>query len=120
MAPLCELQERHGVNLGIGYKNMKACAIFVDYISLEQQQALVNLLTKVKFFSLQFDGSTDVGNTEDELLLVVFCDPFSADGKIRSEFYTVKRPKRADAEGLFACLKAAMSFMSIDSWEKRW
>ena len=30
MAPLCELLERHGVNLGTGYKNEKVCATFVD------------------------------------------------------------------------------------------
>ena len=35
MAALCELQERHGVDLGSGCKNEKACATFVDYISLE-------------------------------------------------------------------------------------
>ena len=36
MAPLCELLERHGVDLGTGYKNQKACTTFVDYISQEQ------------------------------------------------------------------------------------
>ena len=36
MAPICELQERHVVNLGTGYKNEKACATFIDLIALEQ------------------------------------------------------------------------------------
>jgi len=44
MAPLCELLEWHGVNLGSGYKNQKACATFVDYISQEQQHVVVNSL----------------------------------------------------------------------------
>ena len=33
MAPLCELEERHGVNLGSGYKNINVCSEFVSYIA---------------------------------------------------------------------------------------
>jgi hypothetical protein len=35
MKPLCDLQERHGVELGARYKNGDACAIFVNYIAKE-------------------------------------------------------------------------------------
>ena len=84
VAALCELQERHGVDLGSAYKNEKACATFVDYISLQQQRMLVNLLARARFFSLQLDGSADSANIEDELFLVVFCDPYSADGRVTS------------------------------------
>ena len=30
--PLCELEERHGVDLGLGFKNDQACATFVAYV----------------------------------------------------------------------------------------
>ena len=121
MAPLCELHERHGVNLGNGYKNEKACATFVDYISLEQQHTIVNLLARAKFFSLQLDGSTDSGNVEDEVFLVVFSDPYSADGRIhvRNDFLTVRRLKRANAEGLMACLRATMGCLGVAKWESK-
>ena len=33
MGPLCVLEERHGVDLGAGYKNSQACSMFVDYIA---------------------------------------------------------------------------------------
>ena len=59
MGDLCELQERHGVDLGSGYKNEKACATFVDLILLDQRRMLVNLLDRARFFSLQLDGSAD-------------------------------------------------------------
>ena len=36
MAPLCALEEKHGVDLGSGYKNDKACATFVEYIAKQQ------------------------------------------------------------------------------------
>ena len=32
MSALCELEEKHGVNLATGYKNEIACAEFVSYI----------------------------------------------------------------------------------------
>ena len=32
LAPLCELEEKHGVGLETGYKNDQACANFVHYI----------------------------------------------------------------------------------------
>ena len=32
MAPLCELQGKHGVELGSGYKNNQACLVFINYV----------------------------------------------------------------------------------------
>ena len=72
MSALCELEEKHGVDLGVGYKNNQACAVFVDYIAWAQREALAAQLAKAKFFSIQADGSTDCGNVEDELYLVVY------------------------------------------------
>lgn len=121
MAALCELQERHGVDLGSGYKNEKTCATFMDYISLEQRRMLVDSLGRARFFSLQLDGSADSGNVEDEVFLVVFCDPYSTDGKVhvRNNFLTVRCPGRSNAAGLFACLKAAMGFVGVSNWESK-
>ena len=77
MSALCELEEKHGVNLGAGYKNNQACAVFVDYIAQAQREALAAQLAKAKFFSIQADGSTDSRNVEDELYLVVYFDPLN-------------------------------------------
>ena len=52
MGMLCELEERHGVDLGNGYKNDMACASFVDYIAGKQRQILVSALAGAKFFSV--------------------------------------------------------------------
>ena len=72
MQPLCNLEERHGIKLGSGYKNDQACATFVEYIALEQKERLQDALGKCRFFSLQADGTTDAGNIEIELFLVLF------------------------------------------------
>ena len=82
MGVLCKLEERHGVDLGQGYKNDKACASFVDYIANEQRQILVSALAGAKFFSLQADGSTNADNVEDELFLVLYFDPHAKGGKV--------------------------------------
>ena len=96
---LCQLQERHGVKLGECYKNDHACANFVEYIARDLQCQLGESLHKVasspglrgegkgrpgdeaihkaKFYSIQMDGSTDSGNKEEELFLVVYFDPLS-------------------------------------------
>ena len=45
MAPLCQLEERHGVDLGHGYKNELACATFIHYIAQEQRQLRLSSIT---------------------------------------------------------------------------
>ena len=69
MKAICELEERHGVDLGTAYKNNQAWATFVEYIAKEQQQVLAPALSAAKFYSFQCDRTTDCGNAEDELIL---------------------------------------------------
>ena len=82
MKAVCELEERHGAELGQGYKNDQICATFVEFIAHEQQEQLMATLSRSKFFSLQADGSTDVGNIDEELFLVLHFDPYSKDRKV--------------------------------------
>ena len=93
MGPLCELEDRHGVDFSQGYKNDQACATFVSYIADEQRQILVHALTGVHFFSLQADGSTDAGNVENELFLTLYFDLYTNDGKVHvhSKFLTAQK-----------------------------
>ena len=49
MAPLCQLKERHGINLGTGYKNNQACTQFVEFIAKVEQQNLVEVLSKAHY-----------------------------------------------------------------------
>ena len=81
MGPLCELQGRHGVDVGSNYTNNQSCTTFVEFIALEQRDLLKNLLER-KFFSIQCDGSTDSGNMEEELFLVMYLDTHADDGKV--------------------------------------
>ena len=81
MVPFCELEEKHGVDLGIGYKNKDACADFVKYIAQVKMKQLSAVLAKAKFFSIQADGTTDAANKE-KLFMVMYFDPHSEDGSV--------------------------------------
>ena len=72
MGALCDLEQRHGVDLGEGYKNNQACASFVDCISTEQLQHLLCSLANAKFFSVQADGSTDIANGVLKLMFIAY------------------------------------------------
>ena len=52
MKPLCQLEERHGVDLGETYKTDMVCS-FVDYIARDLRDNLSKTLQKAHFFSVQ-------------------------------------------------------------------
>ena len=69
---ICELEARHGVDIGKAYTTETAGRSFVHFIAESQKQELVSdTLQKVKFFSVLLDGSTDSGNIDNELILMV-------------------------------------------------
>lgn len=71
MSAICELQQKHGVNLGHSYMSRQACTTFVEYIALALRQQLADLLGNAKFFSVQADGSTDAANIEEEVFILI-------------------------------------------------
>ena len=123
MKPLCELEERHAVDLGSGYKNDQTCATFIEFIALEQKERLQAALEKRKlsFFSLQADATTDAGNVEVELFLVLYFDPSAADGMVhvRNSFFAVKHLHSSTSLGLFESFKGAVGYMEVKQWKSR-
>ena len=63
---ICELEARHGVDLGTSYVNKSAGRTFCHYIAEGRKENLVETLTKAKFFSLMMDGTTDKGNISSD------------------------------------------------------
>ena len=61
MSALCELEEKHGVDFGVGYKNNQACAVFVDYIARAQREALAAQLAMAKFLAYKLMGAQTPG-----------------------------------------------------------
>ena len=108
---ICELEVRHGVKLGSAYKTETAAKSFTHYIAESQRKQLVHTLQSTKFFSLLMDGSTDVGNVNNELLLVVWFDKEGVDEKVFTHISHLKvtKPSSVSAQGLFQVTDALQS-----------
>ncbi len=117
---ICELEARHGVNLGSSYLHENAGKEFVHYIAESNRQDLLSSISNAKFFSLLMDGSTDQRNTDNELLLVLWCDTNGADEKIhtRMSFLSVHKPQHVTAEGLLQSLQYGLQCLGIQSVKK--
>ena len=112
---ICDLEARHGVRVGTTYRSDMAGKDFMHYIAEGKRKDLLQTLAKAKFFSLLLDGSTDTGNIDNEVLLVVWCDPDSSDEKIhtRMDFLMVSRPQSVTARGLFEVLEGCLQDLGI-------
>ena len=100
---LCELEAHHGVCLGNAYTNDIACRTITHYIAESQHQQIKEGISQAKFFSLLINGSTDKGNVDDELFMVVWCDTNGEDELVhtRKMYFHVSRPSTVTAAGLF-------------------
>ena len=59
---ICDLEVRHGVELGDSYRNRNACKDFIHSISKSMKQNLATTVSSAGFFSILMDGSTDASN----------------------------------------------------------
>jgi len=68
-----------------------------------------------KFFSIQIDGSTDSGNMEEDVFLVMYFDPHCKDGRISicEKFLAIRKPSHSNAKGLFECFKRALAHAGV-------
>ena len=70
---LYSLEERHGVELGNAYKTKYSARLFTNYIAQYQRNSFMATLSKAHFFSFLMDGSTDAGNVENEIFVLLHC-----------------------------------------------
>ena len=117
---LHELEVRHGVDFGESYKTKHSAKIFTHYIAESQRQGFHSLST-AHFFSFLMDGSTDAGNVEDELIVILYCKKDDDKEEIKScvRYFAVKVPKKANAGGLIECLGIALKEFGIEDILKR-
>lgn len=113
---LLALEARHGVDLGSAYCTPESARIFTGYIAASQRQAFVNALSECHFFSFLMDGTTDAGNQEDELIVLVHCSKDDSTQELtpRTRFLSIHSPKQADASGLLDCLRDALKLLDVD------
>ena len=53
---ICELETKHGVDLGMNYRTQTVGSLFIHYSAEAIRKELVENLRKVKFFTLLLDG----------------------------------------------------------------
>lgn len=114
---ICELEKKHGVELGASYLNIESSKTFCHFIAESKCQALVDQIAKVKFFSILLDGSTDSANVDDEVFLVAWFGSEAPDEKIhtRMSFLKVDSPDSVTARGLFNSLLTGLQLLGIQS-----
>ena len=61
------------------------------------------------------DGSTDTGNIDNELFLVLWCDVDGRDERVhtRMSLFTFSRPQAVTGKGLFDCMQGALGRLGI-------
>ena len=75
-AKLLKLEEKHKVDVKGAYRNEKACGEFIECIGDDLKCQLNVDLAKAKFFSVLCDGSTDSAVIEEEVIYLLYFDPF--------------------------------------------
>ena len=126
MKPICELEESHSVNLGVGYKNNHACAMFVSFIAKEQKNCLLNFLSN-NFFFLFFLVFKQMPVLvlkiwSSELFLINYFDAFAKDGvvHIRTNVFTARHLDSGTGESLFVSLKEQLNkYMNVEDWRTK-
>lgn len=66
-----ELESRHDVDLGMSYTTKDSAKSFSYYIAQAQRNNFIKILSSSHFYSFLMDGTTDAGNVEDELIVVM-------------------------------------------------
>ena len=115
---LLELEKRHGVDLGHAYTTADSAKLFTGFIAKSQRQSFFSTLySETHFFSLLMDGTTDCGNHEDELMVLVYCFKNDAVEEItsRTRYLPLHSPQHADDSGLFDCVGDTLSLFGVDS-----
>ena len=103
--------------MGNAYTNDVVCRTFTLYIAESQRQQVKERISQAKFFSLLIDGSTDKGNVDDELFIMVWCDTNGEDELVhtRMTYFHVSRPSTVTAAGLFEELTKTLAKLGVPS-----
>ncbi len=111
---LLELESRHEVDLGSAYNTDVSAQLFTHFIAKSQRDAFLKTFSQKSFFSIMMDGTTDSGNLEDELVVVLYCHKDDASGVIRSctRYLSIENPKRADTDG---CLGMSLEKVGVEN-----
>ena len=111
---LCQLEVKHGVELGQTYRNDKACKDFIIAISEQFKDGTGQQLQTARFLSVMSDSATDVGVREVEDVYVRYLK----DGEPVNIFVGLKPCPNAKAPGLTEAVNSAMTAV-CENWKEK-
>ena len=94
--PMCELQDKNGVLIGVNYQNPQGCSNFINSIAQVQRQDTMRDLERSRFFSLRAYGSTDRSIVEQEAVYVRYV----VNGVAVNKFVGLEEVEHATASGV--------------------
>lgn len=113
---LLKLEEKHGVEFGVAYRNHKSCGVFINFISKEMEVRLCKKINESHFFSVLADGSDDVSVNEKEAIFVQYLDtspPGSDTIKVMTSFLGLNDLEYGNAGGIVHSIKRAFEEIDI-------
>ena len=113
-----ELEDRHNVDLGPAYRTPDSTKSFTAFIAVCQRNDFLGKLKKCShFFSILMDGTTDLGNKEEEIVAMVYCYKNEVAQEITSctRYWSVHSPEKCDANGLLLCFGASLELLGVKS-----
>ena len=78
-------------------------------------------ISKCCYFSIQADGTTDAGNTENELFMTLYLDRHSTDGRVhvRNRFLTTRYLNCGTAKGLYEAFGRVLNYVSFEEYKNK-
>ena len=112
---LCQLEQKHGIELGQTYRTDKACKNFIMAISEEIKGELGEQIQKARFLSVMTDSATDVGVREVEDVYVRFLK----DGEAVNAFVGLTSCSDAKAPGITEAAVNSARLTSVKIGKKK-
>ena len=112
---LCQLEQKHGIELRQTYRTDKACKKFIMAISEEFKGELGEQIQKARFLSVMTDSATDVGVREVEDVYVRFLK----DGEAVNAFVGLTSCSDAKAPGITEAAVNSARLTSVKIGKKK-
>ncbi|WAR09929.1 ZN862-like protein [Mya arenaria] len=111
---LLKLQVKNGSNINFlkSYQSDKACSRFGGYIAQAVREPIQAALQEAKSISVMFDGATDCGVSEVE---IIYCR-LVKDGVPREYFVGLQELEHAHSNGVFSAINEAMIKFGCHDW----
>ena len=97
------------------YKTKDSAKMFSHFIAEAQRHDFLQSLSSSKFYSFLMDGSTDQGNVEEEMIVILHStkNTMAEEVNTYARFLCVQEARKADSDGLLECLGWALIQLEV-------